>query len=193
MGAVAFYESRQGRLVEDKRRTTIHGQRYDLVLYRSTTPQGSRGDYIRSMFPIVLANEGTTPPVRDKWTVTIESGGKNDGIVQITAALPNPEGEDTGNEWVELTNPGSDPVSLDGWVLYDRQQRSLALDGSIPGGESKKVMVPRGRADAFVLSNKGGFIALYNDGSSSKDGTEQLIVIDTDRGRLRGILGIARP
>jgi F0F1-type ATP synthase gamma subunit len=25
------------------------------------------------------------------------------------------------------------------------------------------------------------------------DGTEQLIVIDTDRGRLRGILGIARP
>lgn len=54
MGAVAFHESRHGLLEHDRRRAVIHGATYDLVLYRSTTPQGTRGDFIRSFYPVLI-------------------------------------------------------------------------------------------------------------------------------------------
>lgn len=39
------------------------------------------------------------------------------GDVRISEILPNPVGQDTGNEWFELANRGSEPVNLFGWVV----------------------------------------------------------------------------
>ncbi len=53
MATVVFFESVHGK-ISDKRRVTINGATYNLVLYRSTNSDGSRGDFIRSFYPIFL-------------------------------------------------------------------------------------------------------------------------------------------
>ena len=57
MGTVAHYESLANyKFADEKRRTIINGAVYDLVLYRNTKLDGSRGNYIRSFYPIYLGN-----------------------------------------------------------------------------------------------------------------------------------------
>ena len=57
MGTVAYYESLANyKFVAEKRCTVINGAIYDLVLYRNTELDGSRGKYIRSFYPIYLGN-----------------------------------------------------------------------------------------------------------------------------------------
>jgi hypothetical protein len=41
---------------------------------------------------------------------------------------------DSGDEWIELFNPGGDDIPLDGWRLTDDGDIHIALGGSIPGG-----------------------------------------------------------
>ena len=53
MATVVFFESVHGK-ISDKRQVTINGATYNLVLYRSTNSDGSRGDFIRSFYPIFL-------------------------------------------------------------------------------------------------------------------------------------------
>ena len=55
MATVAYYESLANYKFKGvKRRTIINGAVYDLVLYRNIKPDGSRGRYIRSFYPIYL-------------------------------------------------------------------------------------------------------------------------------------------
>ena len=57
MATVAYYESSiDHEFAAQKRRTVINGAIYDLVLYRNTESDGSRGRYIRSFYPIYLGN-----------------------------------------------------------------------------------------------------------------------------------------
>ena len=37
--------------------------------------------------------------------------------ILINEVLYNPDGSDDGSEWIELCNPGSEPVSLDSWSI----------------------------------------------------------------------------
>lgn len=165
VGAVAVYESRHGLLVQDKRRTVIHDGELDLVLYPSTTPQGTRGDFIRSLYPVFLgpAQGGVRdPPAGAPGVVRIGPNGYQRGDVIITAALPNPEGDDAGKEWVELLNRSSAAISLAGWELRDRIGRPLTLSGAIDPGETVRVTVPPGGGQTFSLGKKGGFISLHD-------------------------------
>lgn len=58
MGTVAYYENLVNyKFKAEKRRITINGVIYDLALYRNIDPDGKRGNYIRSFYPIFL---GTT-------------------------------------------------------------------------------------------------------------------------------------
>lgn len=55
MGTVAFYESLSDHKFDgETRRTTINGAIYDLVLYRNIEPDGSRGNYLRSFYPVFI-------------------------------------------------------------------------------------------------------------------------------------------
>lgn len=159
MGAVAFYESVHGRLVQDRRAASINGARYNLVLYRSTTAQGSRGDFIRSFYPEFLGEGGTGGPPVDRPIVVPNPTA---GPVAIAAALPNPEGGDEGNEWVELRNGSDAAVDLAGWELRDRSGRPEPLSGTLGAGEVRRFMVSRSGPNTMQLGNKGGAITLHN-------------------------------
>ncbi|NTW14148.1 MAG: PKD domain-containing protein [Candidatus Moranbacteria bacterium] len=39
------------------------------------------------------------------------------GVIRISELFPNPRQKGEGNEWIELENTGTDPVSLVGWTL----------------------------------------------------------------------------
>ena len=58
MGTVAFFESLANyKFRDEKREITINGAKYDLALYRNIQADASRGDRIRSFYPIYLGSE----------------------------------------------------------------------------------------------------------------------------------------
>jgi hypothetical protein len=67
----------------------------------------------------------------DTQTTTIPpiSTGSNIVINEVEA---NPTGTDSGNEWVELYNPTSQPVNVGGWTLETNQGRTALV--TIPSG-----------------------------------------------------------
>ncbi len=80
-------------------------------------------------------------------------------LVKIYKFLPNPAGDDAGNEWVEIKNNDTQTVNVDGWLLDDKNTGSgpaadaLALSGVIAPNEVKRISLP---ATAFALNNSGG-------------------------------------
>ena len=57
MGTVAYFESQLGyKFVNEKRAIAINNANYDLALYRNTKIDGTRGNYIRSFYPIYLGH-----------------------------------------------------------------------------------------------------------------------------------------
>ncbi|WP_239577003.1 lamin tail domain-containing protein [Archangium primigenium] len=63
--------------------------------------------------------------------------GWRPGDVVITEVLPDPEGTDTGREWLELYNPGRAAVDLRGLMLYaaradGAQERAYFFETSVP-------------------------------------------------------------
>lgn len=162
MGAVAFWESRRGMLRNDRRRTTINGATYDLVLYRNITAQGNRGEFIRSFYPEFISVEAgpTDNPTIDRAEIVPVSPVQT-GPVLLVRALPNPQGPDEGNEWVELRNDGAEVLSLDGWELRDRMGRPEALAGEIAPATTRRVVLSRTTSQSMQLGNKAGAISLH--------------------------------
>ena len=60
-----------------------------------------------------------TPGIKNKFR-TAERRFDHETVV-VSAALPNPEGEDKGNEWIEVTNVGDSVVDLRGWFLDNKE------------------------------------------------------------------------
>ncbi len=58
--------------------------------------------------------------------------------VEITEVFPNPEGPDNEEEWIELTNGGSEDVNLGNWSLSDASNKSYTFPDStvIQAGET---------------------------------------------------------
>lgn len=79
--------------------------------------------------------------------------------VKISEILPNPDGEDSGGERVELENTGGQPVDLTGWYLGDKTDVGVQTNAYRISGES---ILPEGflvltiPQDFFVLNNSGG-------------------------------------
>jgi micrococcal nuclease len=44
-----------------------------------------------------------------------------DDMIIVSAALPNPDGKDAGNEWIEVTNVSDEIIDLTGWFLDNRE------------------------------------------------------------------------
>jgi uncharacterized repeat protein (TIGR01451 family) len=84
--------------------------------------------------------------------------------VLINELEQNPEGPDTGKEWVELYNPTSHEVKIGGWRLMDSYYRktiTLPQDASISPEEHKVVAWTNGslinsRAVSLCLSDSSG-------------------------------------
>ncbi|HYO57257.1 hypothetical protein [Archangium sp.] len=104
--------------------------------------------------------------------------GWRPGDVVLTELLPDPEGADTGQEWMELHNPGHSAVDLRGLLLYaartdGSQERAYLFEESVPVAASGYVVlgdVRSGPLPAHVnhsysdilgsLGNSGGLVGL---------------------------------
>lgn len=162
MATVAYYESVHGKII-DKRRISINSATYDLVLYRSTNPNGSRGDFIRSFFPIFLGmDDGEIPNTDEPVVVPIDEVTKNNGVVIIVASQPNPEGNDEGYEWVELQNTTNEAIDLSGWKLQDKLNRPEEINGTLQPQEVKRFTISRANPNSMQLGNSSGIISLLN-------------------------------
>ena len=89
----------------------------------------------------------------------VTDGPPPSSILRIAALLPNPAGQDAGNEAVTLANGAAAAVPLDGWRLRDRAGNEFMLEGTVPAnGELRIVMT------TFVmpLNNSGDRITLLD-------------------------------
>lgn len=86
--------------------------------------------------------------------------GAADPVAPLLVELqPNPDGPDSGNEWVELANPGPAPIPLDGLFLTEAAGSVLALTGTLPPSASTVVVLPT----SFRLNNAGDVLTLTTD------------------------------
>ena len=164
MATVAFYESQAGLLTNQRKRVHLADQRYDLVLYRSTLPDGAPGQHIRSFYPVYLGADGATFDGGDDDTDVhpVDPGTVNNGPVVIHAAQPNPPGDDSSGEWVEIANQSRDRVDLTEWELRDRVGRPRPLAGTLEAGAIERFAIPRDTEFGMMLANRRGVITLHD-------------------------------
>ena len=99
-------------------------------------------------------------------------------MVAISEWLPNPAGNDTEGEWVELWNPGNMRQDLSGWKLVSGKS-SFSLRGSIGSGEylvlkrqDTKLSLPNQNGSLQLIAEKGiladsaGFTVTAPEGKS---------------------------
>ncbi|MEM7554270.1 MAG: lamin tail domain-containing protein [Cyanobacteria bacterium P01_A01_bin.84] len=171
IATVVYYESVYGRVRRDKRRVNINGANYDLVLYRNINPNGSRGEMIRSFFPIFLSLDDRKEPKEPESEMDrprlepIEDIINNNASIVILRALPNPSGSDKGKEWVELQNVSNEAINLTGWQMEDKFGRPQVLDGTLQPKEVKRFHVGRLTHHSMQMTNRAGLITLRNSDS----------------------------
>lgn len=100
--------------------------------------------------------------------------------VTINEFIPNPEGSDTENEWIELTNKSGETINLSGWRLDDADGGSNAFtvpdetridpDGFLVFGRPKTKIALNNDIDAVRLIWPSGEIAEEVTYSESKEG-----------------------
>ena len=165
MATVAYFEGHHGLLDDQKRRVTLAGANFDLVMYHETLQDGGRGKHIRSFFPILLG-AGLSPDGGGS-VRPVTSQEKNDGPLRISSALPNPAGDDIGHEWVEIQNTSDAEMDLKGYELRDKAGRPQPIpDGQLASNEVLRVAVTRAHPNMLQLSNRAGVISLH-DGSGA--------------------------
>lgn len=92
----------------------------------------------------------------------VDCSGRAAGDLLVTEAMIDPDGTDTGNEWVELYNTKSTPTDLTGLVLYRRNldgtgETTHALTGGTvaPGGYWVLGDVRSGTNPAWINASYG--------------------------------------
>lgn len=103
--------------------------------------------------------------------------------IVITEVLPDPEGKDSGQEWIELQNVGSETTDITGWILDDAGTdapgtTSWTLPAAVlAAGQYKHFYIPSGR---FALNNDADSARLFN---SSKLLVDQISYKDSEEGQ----------
>ena len=88
-------------------------------------------------------------------------GGQTGGVeagVFIMAVLPNPVGQDQGNETVTLGNSSDEDVNVATWQLVDDDGGAFSLTGTIPTGGTLTVKLTA----SLQLGNNGDEVSLKN-------------------------------
>ena len=130
------------------------------------------------------------PPIDSEPEDEPEDDVNEQRTVKITELMPNPSGEDSGKERVELYNYGDESINLDGWVLDDISDNIVSTnafvfsDAEISPNEYLEITIPVGK---FALNNSDGdSLTLLNaseevistvnyDGSAPEDQSYSLI------------------
>lgn len=114
----------------------------------------------------LTVDDGVTG-IEKSFTIKIKKYPK--ASVEITRLLPNPEGNDTGEEWLEVKNNSAKEVNLKGWKIATGQENlinhSIADDLKIPSGAT--FQITREHA-LFFLNNKEAKLELrYPNGKTA--------------------------
>ena len=107
-------------------------------------------------------NDQTGNPISDPLPTPAKAG------VRIIAALVNPEGDDTGKEYIILLNKTNKDINLAGWQIVDKlKKRDIIGNKILPAGDTLRIQLTGAGAQ---LTNKGGNITLLNKESLKVDG-----------------------
>lgn len=161
---------------KDEHRVQFGDALFDLVLHPETVrlePTKELGTHLRTLFPKYRgpANGGgggnggggsNGGGSGGGGGIGIPTQNQNSGPVQITAARPNPEGDDSlGGEWVELLNATDETIDLANWTLADQENRRQSLTGTLQPGERRIIDLIRADSSSMQLRNSGGWILLF--------------------------------
>ncbi len=93
--------------------------------------------------------------------------------IKINEIFPNPKGTDSGLEWVELKNFGTEPVSLNNWTLDDGEK-----DAEIGSSAVKILNLILYPASLAVVSIPAGKFSLNNTSDNVRLFNENKILMD---------------
>ncbi len=114
------------------------------------------------------------------WTPFLTPGSSNrfrevtrrseDETVIVSAVLPNPDGTDEGNEWIELTNVGASSIDLTGWSLSNRKGKSYEIKNVLLApGETRRfgsnlteITLTNTEDDARLMDSQGNIVSFLN-------------------------------
>lgn len=91
--------------------------------------------------------------------------------VQVTEMLPNPEGDDSGNEFIEFYNPNDEIIDMSYHVFYLNEDYSKAysiVSGTKIGAKSYLVIKNGDASPAYTLTNSSGSLHLRAPASSQE-------------------------
>src|SRR3989344_1643704 len=129
--------------------------------------RGAKGTFAWTMF--------TTPGVANKFP------GRDDSAflypVSISAVLPNPEGKDDDQEWIELKNMGASEVHLKGWQLSNSKGKTYIVPKIIllPMGTRRfvssetRIILTNTKDEVQLLDQNGNLISVLA-WSNAKEG-----------------------
>lgn len=84
--------------------------------------------------------------------------------IVINEILPNPEGADNGNEWVELFNPFEVEINLEGYYLVDGSGKSFFIEGEVVAPGGFLVLYP-----SFSLNQSDEVVELFDPAGEKTD------------------------
>lgn len=156
-------------LDRNRRRVEFSGHVLHLTLHPEATSPSTRGHRLRTLWPAYQNPVGAAPSPRPgngssgSGSVSLPTQPINNAPIRIAAVLPNPTGQDEGNEWVELKNVTPDVTfDLSQWKLTDMLGRQEPMSGSIAPDETKKIELDRSNSNSMMLRNSGpGWVLLF--------------------------------
>lgn len=94
--------------------------------------------------------------------------------IQLIEIMPDPEGSDTGEEYVKLLNTGERVVELKDWILDDGAPQDnlgasalVLLEGKLDPGDEIEVIIPKGK---FSMNNSGSdTVRIFSPDKKLKD------------------------
>ena len=101
-------------------------------------------------YKIKLVVDDGVSAVEKSFTIKIKKYPKT--AVEITRLLPNPKGNDTNLEWIEIKNNSSKEVNLDGWKIATGKEK--LINHPIKGD----IVIPAGKT--FQLTRKNSLFSL---------------------------------
>lgn len=118
-------------------------------------------------YKIRVSASGEAEDVSDSFTLKIKDYPREN--VEIVSLLPNPFGNDAGQEWIEIRNNGGEIVNLKGWKLSAGQKTLVnhLIKNDLEIGPGETVQLTRDQA-FFTLHNTGMALELrYPDGKTA--------------------------
>lgn len=114
----------------------------------------------------VKVSGGEVVDVLDSTRVSPGGNGKTkeavrDNVLIINEIFPNPDGEDTGKEWIEIKNQSVDMINLLNWRIENSNGKyKIENDAWI---DSDNFYLLANMASSLALKNSDDAIMLYND------------------------------